>query len=167
MSNIFYQRPNRSSKNEKLSEPQQVYTGKIHGFVKELVVKIVLIVLSFTFVLGILGFFVILNEMDTVFERDTESFWWNYESGRYADCISYKYENMCGKIRTTDELEQCYAVADYFEAASLYRAALHTGDTDKAEKWLAVMEETYQKLGDVAYLADEIKTKLKIADTGE
>ena len=101
------------------------------------------------------------------YERNANSFWMAYDSGRYADSIKDRYENIYNDVVTTAELKQCYAVSEYFEAASLYKAAVVTGKTDKAQEYLAVMEEALEEMGDVEYLAEDINQKLGIADTAK
>lgn len=49
-----------------------------------------------------------------------------------------------------------YAVTDYFEAASYYNAYLENGDAEKAGQYKAAMEEAYEDMGELQFLAEEI-----------
>lgn len=187
MSNIYYQRPNNSGKNTKYNSAQNVnnqqstdyyqpnyqpqqyvnYSRPVvvrHNSTKDLVANIVLAILSVTLVIAFIVLVSEVGDIDRYYEKESNSFWWAYESGRYADSIRDKYENQYNGVKETAELTQCYAVSDYFEAASLYKAAVFTGKEDKAKEYLEIMAKSYAQMGDVEYLAEDIDTKLGIAD---
>lgn len=134
---------------------------------KELITNIILVVLSISLVIALFTLGAELNDIDRYYEKDANSFWWAYESGRYADSIKDRYENKYNRVIETSELSQCYAVSEYFEAASLYKAAVVTGKTDKAQEYLTVMEESLEEMDDVDYLAEEINAKLGLGDLAE
>lgn len=135
--------------------------------VKDLIANIILVILSIALVIALVKLGEELSYMNRHYERNANSFWMAYDSGRYADSIKDRYENIYNDVVTTAELKQCYAVSEYFEAASLYKAAVVTGKTDKAQEYLAVMEEALEEMGDVEYLAEDINQKLGIADTAK
>lgn len=186
MSNAYYQRPNNSGSNNNNSrqnvnnqqnagyyqpnyQPQQYvnYSRPVvsrQGSTKNLVANIILAVLSITLVMGFIGLVSEMSNINNYYEKDANNFWWAYESGRYADSIRDKYENKYNGVKETAELTQCYAVSDYFEAASLYKAAVFTGKEDKAKEYLEKMAKAYALMGDVEYLAEDIDTKLGIAE---
>ena len=188
MSNIYYQRPNNSNKRNENNtgrptayEQQEnqyyqpnyrapkyeSYSGPVvvkQSSVKELVTSIILVVLSISLVIAIITLGAELSDINRTYEKDSNSFWWEYDSGRYADSIKSRYENIYRGVKETTELTQCYAVSEYFEAASLYKAAVHVGKEDKAAEYLEAMAEAYTKMGDVSYLAEDIDTRLGITD---
>lgn len=184
MSNIYYQRPNNSDeKNTDRANDRMEYTGYYHpnyrmpqynpnnnivphtqGYKKDFIANIVLVFLSITLVVVVMALFSELSYINNSYERSASSFWWDYDSGIYVDSVRSRYENLVRGVEETPELTQCYAVAEYFEAASIYKAAAFTGNTDKAQKYLEVMAEAYSKMGDVSYLADDIDTKLGIEE---
>ena len=170
MSNIFYQRPNNSGKTNTNSATSQRYSTYREPVVrnqssgKDLIVNTILVLLSITLVIAFLTLCSELRYIDRHYEREANSFWWEYDSGRYADSIRSRYENIYNGVKETAELKQCYAVSEYFEAASLYKAAAFTGNTGKAQEYLEKMAKAYEEMGDVSYLADDIDTRLGIAD---
>ncbi len=185
MSNIYYQRPNNSGKNlnnTRQSNNQQNtgyyqpnyqaqqyanYSRPVvtrHSSTKDLIANIVLAILSVTLVIAFIALVSELGDIDRYYEKESNSFWWAYESGRYADSIRDRYENQYNGVKETAELTQCYAVSEYFEAASLYKAAVYTGKEDKAKVYLETMAKAYSQMGDVEYLAEDIDTKLGIAE---
>ena len=192
MNNTYYQRPDNSGNrtNNQYSEPQRVnheqyseyyqpnyqaprydnggrVVAKPHSATKEMIANIILIVLSALFVLATLQVGIEIADIDNYYENNSSSFWWEYESGQYAGAVRDRYENFCNGVKKTDELAQCYAVSEYFEAASLYKTAVHTGKADKATEYKATMQDAYSRMGDVSYLAEDINEKLGIADLVE
>lgn len=187
MSNIYYQRPNNSGNNTNSNNRQTVNNQQNAGYyqpnyqpqqyvnygrpaishqgsAKNLVANIILAVLSVTLVIAFIALVSEMSDINRYYEKDANNFWWAYESGRYADSIRDKYENKYNGVKETAELTQCYAVSDYFEAASLYKAAVFTGKEDKAKEYLEKMAKAYALMGDVEYLAEDIDTKLGIAE---
>lgn len=175
MNNTYYQRPNNSEAgryhqpsyqaSQKEILRSSVVTPRRTG--KDLITNIILVVLSISLVLAIFKLGDELSYMNRHHERSANLFWMEYDSGRYVDSIKNKYENIYNDVLTTAELSQCYAVSEYFEAASLYKAAVVTGKTDKVQEYLTVMEESLDKMGDVDYLAEEINVKLGIGELEE
>lgn len=186
MSNAYYQRPNYSgskNNNNRKSVNNQQNAGYYQpnyqpqqyvnysrpavshqGSAKNLVANIILAILSVTLVIAFITLVGEMSDIDRYYEKDANTFWWAYESGRYADSIRDKYENKYNGVKETAELTQCYAVSDYFEAASLYKAAVFTGKEEKAKEYLETMVKAYAKMGDVEYLAEDIDTKLGIEE---
>ena len=186
MNNIYYQRPNNSG-NKKNNNTGKVNNQQNSSYYQpsyqapryekfnravagaqnpmaELAANIVLVILSILLVIAFITLVAELTGIDNYYERKASSFWWDYDNGRYVDSIQSRYENTYNGVKETDELKQCYAVAEYFEAASLYKASVHTGKEDKAMKHLETMAKAYSEMGDVSYLAEDIDAKLGIAD---
>ncbi len=187
MSNIYYQRPNNSGKNTNRTSSKQVDVQRQESYYqpnyqapnyrtytkvnsipkstgKDLIANIILVILSILFVISFITLTAELTDIDRYYEKEASSFWWAYESGRYADSIRDRYENIYNGVKETAELSQCYAVSEYFEAASLYKTAVCTGKDEKAMKYLEKMAKAYSEMGDVSYLAEDIDAKLGIAE---
>ena len=56
--------------------------------------------------------------------------------------------------------KECYGVARYFEAASMYKAFLQTGDTERAAREKEKMDAAYEEMGDWNIATDSIRKKL-------
>ncbi len=182
MNKIFYERPNNSGKKNATNtskvnnsyyqpnyQPERYMADRnpvisIQSTGKELIANIVLVLLSITLVIALLTLVAEVGSFNKYYDKEANSFWWDYDNGRYVDSISSKYRNEYNGIKETAELTQCYAVCEYFEAASLYKAAVHTGKEDKAMKYLETMAKAYSEMGDVSYLAEDIDAKLGIVD---
>ena len=144
--------------------PSNKIVPRPQGYKKDFIANIILVFFSVTLVILFMALFAELRFVNNSYEREASSFWWDYDSGRYVDSIRSRYENQFRGVEETQELAQCYAVSEYFEAASLYKAAVCTGNTEKEKKYLEIMVNAYSKMGDVSYLAEDIDTKLGIAD---
>ena len=59
-------------------------------------------------------------------------------------------------VKADAQMLECYAVADYYEAASLYYAYENIGNAAKAAIAKADMEEAEGRMGDLSYCAEEI-----------
>lgn len=168
MSNTYYKRPNNSGKNINYQTSRYPNNSRQivvkYSSTKDLITNIILVLLSISLVIAILTLGAELSGIDNYYDKDANSFWWAYDSGNYVDSIRDRYENTYNGIRETAELKQCYAVSEYYEAATLYKAAVYTGKEDKAMKYLEIMAKAYSEMGDVSYLAEDIDTKLGIAD---
>ena len=129
---------------------------------KEWVANGAMIVLSVSLV--IIGL-VLISEMRYInysYSYNASDFWYAIEDGRYASIVEYRWQNEYSKEEPEGEMEECYAIADYFEAASLYKVAEVKGDAVASEKYLNVMQEKSKIFEDVSYIAEDINQKLGI-----
>lgn len=133
---------------------------KNNSAVKDWIANGVLIVLTLSLVISIVVLISDIRYMTYDYSKSASTFWYEINEGQYADTVKSRHDNEAGGVFETPELKECYAVADYFEAASFYKVAAHTGNTADMEKYLAVMKEAYKLFGDVSYLAEDINTKL-------
>lgn len=136
-------------------------TGK-NTKIKEWIANIALVVLSILLGISLVGLIAEVRWVGYDYTRDESDFWYYIDKEFYGQVVDYRWENEALGIKKTAELEQCYAVADYFEAASLYKVALYHNDTEKMEQYVTTMKESYSKMDDVSYLAENINDKLGI-----
>ena len=81
-----------------------------------------------------------------------------YENYAYL-LSSYHEDEVYGGL-VTGTKKECYGVAKYFEAASMYRAYLETGDTERAAREKEKMDAAYEEMGEWNIAADSIREKL-------
>ena len=136
--------------------------GSKNTRVKELIANIALIALSVILGLSLIGLLAEFRWVAFDYSHDESDLWYYIDKEYYAQVVDYKWENEALGVERTEELEQCYAVADYFEAASYYKAAVYNNDVEKMDEYVDKMQEAYLKLDDVAYLAENINAKLGI-----
>lgn len=163
--NFFYERPNSSygpDNNQRKYESHNIPAEDAGSKVKGLIINVILGVLSIVFGIILLMTIAEIADMDYTYTRDEDMFWYSIKDGEYSDIVCDAYHNQNEGVELTPGMEQCYAVARYFEAASLYKAAVHVGDTEDIEKYADVMEECLTYMDDILYIAEDINITLGI-----
>ena len=110
-----------------------------------LVMNLVIIALCLILFWGTIHMFRQLND---AFSRPAKTNWMeNHEDMVYGGLLS-------------GTKKECYGVARYFEAASMYKAFLQTGDTERAAREKEKMDAAYEEMGDWNIAADSIRERL-------
>lgn len=176
---IFYEKPRhlqeQQKANKKIEEhyfapsykPQDYSAGSkekagIGSKVKSWIANGALVVLSIILVVLLAVAVGQVSDWNRVWDRDERDFWYNISDGYYSDMVASSYHNRNNGVVTTSGLQECYAIAEYFEAASLYKAAVQVGDIEDIQKYQAKMEECLNYLDDVLYVIEDINMKLGI-----
>lgn len=118
-------------------------------------------------ILSVLFFTLVIMLCKEVFNRsyyttDANSFYYDINDGRYAEMVISTEENRAIGVRETNELKSCYAVADYFEAASYYKAYAENDKKEVADTYLETMKACRKDMDNFEYAADDIDEKLGI-----
>ena len=93
---------------------------------------------------------------------------WYVSHQDYVDMADDRRELLAHGGDEVDKQEPLCAVAEYFEAASLYRVYEETGDTARADIQWKRMEDAAGRMGEYSGERAEIDAKLGIAeDTGD
>lgn len=163
LNNVFYEKPNMQNSSSQAKTYNSSSNNKMNKPVtslKNLVANIVIVVLSVIFVL--LCFFAIaeMKNVDYVWTRDEDDFWYYISDGQYQELIEAVYHNQNEGVRETEGLKQCYVVAEYFETASFYKVALYVNDKEDMIKYKGIMEECLLEMDDISYIAEDINQKL-------
>lgn len=153
---IFYERPQKNN-----TYTQNKGRNTVSN-IKNLVTNGIIIALSAIFVLLSIVAIAEAKSMEYTWTRDEDDFWYSISEGNYEDIIESVYHNRNQEIPMTPGLQQCYAVADYFEAASLYKVAVSEGDEADIKKYKAIMDESLPYLDDIMYVVEDINQKLDI-----
>lgn len=129
--------------------------------IKNLIFNIVISILSVILVITTASVAYSFWDYSRVYVYDEERFWNCIQSESYDYIVSCMYENEINGVKTTKDLEECYAVARYFEAASFYKAYEQNGKTDKAKEKQKIMEEQKEKMGELSFAAGDIDAFLE------
>lgn len=78
---------------------------------------------------------------------DSEDLYYSLREEKYAQLADQTSKNRMYGMGEDIDLQEYYAVADYYEAAIQYRLCLEAGDADRAETWLAKMNDAERRLG--------------------
>lgn len=124
-----------------------------------------------TIIIVILAFFIILFTGMGVFELadgmrvytvSEDSFIYALEDGRYGDLVEYYHRNAVSDVKASETMEECYAIARYYEAAIDYKLAVLENDTEALEKAAAAKEMAASQMGELSYAKGEIDELLEI-----
>ena len=126
-----------------------------------LVMNLVIIALCLVLFWGSIHMFRQLND---AFSRPAKTNWMenNVQNENYAYLLVNYHEDMVYGGLLSGTKKECYGVARYFEAASMYKAFLQTGDTEHAAREKEKMDAAYEEMGDWNIAADSIRKKLGV-----
>lgn len=80
----------------------------------------------------------------------------------YSSMVEYLYKNEVNDVKATAGMEECYAVARYYEAASMYKAYKAVGRNTEAEEKKQIMEGQITEMGELSYVIEDILTYLEL-----
>lgn len=126
------------------------------------ILNIVIIVFAVVLVINI---FATTGRLVSDFDRytpDDESLLYQVKNGDYADLVGSVNNRKYIKPDDTQTFRELSAVAEYFEAASIYHAYQESGNTEKAAKFQQKMDESNEMLGDLGFAKEDIDKKLVI-----
>lgn len=109
-------------------------------------------------VLVITTFVTVGNFLDhmRILTYDEEDFLYCIQSENYCEMVGYMHSNEVNGVKATKDMEECYAVARYYEAASMYKAYKAVGKNAKAEEQEEIMKEQLAMMGELSYVAEDI-----------
>ena len=122
-----------------------------------------------TIIIVILAFFTILftgmgiTEMIDGMRSYTvseDSMIYALQDGRYGDLVSDYHRNMAANAKSTETMEECYAIARYYEAAIDYQLAVQENDSELLENSEKIMKESAAQMGALSYAEKEINNLL-------
>lgn len=85
------------------------------------------------------------------------------ESQDYTRLVQMMYSNEAYGVEPTETMEECYAVARYFELVSYDVAGIRKGQLENESEYEAALAELRAQMGALAYAADEIDVLLEAA----
>ncbi len=86
--------------------------------------------------------------------------------GSYTEALYSVQSNRAAGITEKDDPDfaLAYAAADYYEAASYYAAYDRNSQEDLASKYREKMEEAYQRMGELQFLAEKMNAELGLEE---
>ncbi len=119
-----------------------------------LALDLMIVVLIFAIIYnGATAFFYKSRADKRSFSQDAGMLSFELERGDYAGFIQGKYIN---QINGDTEAASYYALADYIEAASMYKVYSAKGYEDRAAEQKAIMDESRENMGELTVFADEV-----------
>ena len=118
--------------------------------------RVITVVLTILIVWQLLNLAFQIHDDAYHYSYDEDTFLYAIQDGRYSELPEKKRKNEMEHVKTDAQLQECYAVADYYEAASMYYMYLQNGDTDKSKKAEADMKTAQSGMGELEYCAAKI-----------
>ncbi len=121
-----------------------------------IITNIVIGILAFIFIVVIgMTVFTVSDELKP-YTASEDSMIYSLQDNRYSDLVRYYHKNMALGIEPTKTMEECYAVARYYEAAIDYQLAVQEKDSALKKMAEEIMAEAAKKMGDFSYASGEI-----------
>ena len=130
--------------------------------IKNLIFNIIIGILSFVLLITLLVVAGNLMDASRSFTYDEDNFFYGIQGERYESIVGYMYKNEACGVKPSGDMEECYAVARYYEAASYYKAYEQAGDSSQAAQKRAIMKEEETRMGELSYVKNKIDAALKI-----
>ena len=120
-------------------------------------------------IIAFLAFFIILFTGMGIFEMidgmriytvSEDSFIYALEDGRYGNLVADYHRNMVSDAKATETMEECYAIAKYYEAAIDYKLAVQENDQKLQHSLKEKMETAAKEMGALSYAKSEINELL-------
>ena len=102
--------------------------------------------------------FIQTEQNDSSYTFDESSLVYAIKDGRYTDLIRYCDKNRTEKVKVTEEIAECYAVADYYQATLLYYTYLERGEVQRQSEAQEVRKDAASRMGALSDYAGEIDT---------
>lgn len=119
-------------------------------------------ILAFLFI-AVMGMsvFAICDDLKA-YDISEDSMIYALQYNRYSDLVRYYHRNQALGVHSTKTMEECCAIARYYEAAIDYKLAIQENDPKLQKKSEETMEMAADEMGDFSYAKDEIDTLLGI-----
>lgn len=126
----------------------------------QFVTNIIIALLAFLIILFTgMGIFEMIDGM-RIYTVSEDSFIYALEDGRYGDLVADYHRNMVSDVKTTETMEECYAIARYYEAAIDYKLAVQENDQKLQHSLKEKMETAAKEMGALSYAKSEINELL-------
>lgn len=125
-----------------------------------LVTTIIIVILAFfTILFTGMGITEMIDGMRS-YTVSEDSMIYALQDGRYGDLVSDYHRNMAANAKSTETMEECYAIARYYEAAIDYQLAVQENDSELSENSKKIMKESAAQMGALSYAEKEINNLL-------
>ena len=125
-----------------------------------LVTTIIIVILAFfTILFTGMGITEMIDSMQS-YTVSEDSMIYALQDGRYGELVSDYHRNMAANAKSTETMEECYAIAKYYEAAIDYKLAVQENDSKLLENSEKIMKETAAQMGSLSYAEKEINDLL-------
>ena len=121
-----------------------------------LITTLIIVILAFfTLLFTGMGIVELIDSMRP-YTTSEDSMIYALQDGRYGELVSDYHRNMAANARSTETMEECYAIARYYEAAIDHKLAVQENDQELLETSEKIMKESAAQMGSLSYAEKEI-----------
>lgn len=128
--------------------------------IKDMIFNIVIGVLCVVLVITIAAVAFEFHDITRIYKYDEDRFLYALQYEEYDNMLRCMKENEVNNVKTTETMEECYAIARYYEAVFYYKAYMEAGETEKAAEKAEIMEIQAEKMGQLSYAEEDIRESL-------
>ena len=125
------------------------------------ILNIIIVILCFFFVITA-GVMIEEIYSAATYPRSEDGFYYNVEGEQYYNMVGGYYSNIFAGYEGNRNMKEYYGVAQYFEAASLYKAYTSVGNTELADIFLERMKKLEAEMGGWSIAKEPIHKQLGI-----
>ena len=124
------------------------------------ITSLIIVVLAFfTILFTGMGIFEMADSI-RIYTTSEDSMIYALQDGRYGDLVSDYHRNMVSDAKSTETMEECYAIARYYEAAIDYKLAEQENNSETLENSKKIMKEAEAQMGDLSFAKEDIDALL-------
>lgn len=129
---------------------------------KNMLLDVLIIFLSIAAIVQLTGFIHQYRIQSSSFDVSDDMMLYSLKDENYASLLDYAFRKEESGEKLDSEEQALQAVAFYYDAAAMYKAYMKTGDEKSAKDRKAEMSRQAQKMGEYAYAAKDIDSRLGI-----
>lgn len=132
--------------------------------IKNLIANIVIGILCLVLLVTSFIFVKELSYYGDSYTIEEDSFLYTLQDQDYIQLVEYWKRNEAAGVKVTEDLGECYAVAEYYEAASLYKAHMQVENKEQAALQKEKMEDAASRMGELSYAVETINAILELEE---
>ncbi len=139
-----------------MNKKQKQKRGPVR-FVLDIVIGILCVIM-----VGIAVFTIDTLREDWNYSYDADAFYYRLQEEDFGTMVDMYHSNKEAGVKENQELKQYYGIAEYFEAASYYRAFQEDENEEQMKKYVEKMELAKEQMGELDFVSEMICEKLEI-----
>lgn len=132
--------------------------------IKNMITNVIIGILCLVLLVASFAFVKELSYYGNSYTIEEDSFLYALKDEDYVRLVEYWKRNEAAGVRVTENLGECYAVAEYYEAASLYKAYKQMGNKAQTALYKGKMEDAVSRMGALSYTGKNINKRLGLEE---
>ncbi len=132
---------NHEKRNSRTGNTPEIKTKKENTAKNPALFRLGVIGLSLFLAVNLITLIGTISDQNTIYHYEYSDMQWAMEDGDYPELISKVARNRVAGAQTSEDTSEFEAIADYYEAATLYHAYSAQGEEEKAALQLEKKQE--------------------------